>query len=120
MGNNAQLFLMMKIACAFLINDSDPYPSERQYIMHCFEATKEHQTSIVRLVEEASTLIKVILESEGVDYLTGRKFDNVFREAKTKIDLCRGRLKGAEKAIYELAEKMNTRKWASRVMRGAG
>ncbi|XP_046840048.1 uncharacterized protein LOC124434210 [Xenia sp. Carnegie-2017] len=118
-GNNAQIFVIMEIASAFLTNDLDPFPGKRQYIVQCLEDVKDHQDSIVRLVADASRLLKEMLDSESVDFLMAMQFDNIVREAKTKIDLCSRRLNGAEKAIYELAGKMKTIKWSLRGMRGA-
>ena len=119
-GNNAQIFVIMEIASAFLTSDQDPFPGKRQYIVQCLEDVKDHQDSIVSQVENASKLLKEMLDSESFDFLKGMQFDNIIREAKTKIDLCSRRLNGAEKAIYELAGKMKTIKWSWRGMRGAG
>ncbi|XP_046840753.1 uncharacterized protein LOC124434870 [Xenia sp. Carnegie-2017] len=120
-GNNAQIFVIMEIASAFLTSDQDPFPGKRQYIVQCLEDVKDHQKSIERLVADASSLLQEMLkDSESIDFLKGMQFDNIVREAKTKINMCSRRLNGAEKAIYELAGKMKTIKWSWRGMRGAG
>ncbi|XP_046840102.1 uncharacterized protein LOC124434264 isoform X1 [Xenia sp. Carnegie-2017] len=119
-GVNARIFVIMEIVSAFLTSDQDPFPGERQYIVQCLEDVKDHQKSIESLVADASRLLKKMLGSESVDFLNGMQFDNIVREAKTKIDLCSRRLNGAEKAIYELAGKMITIKWSWRGMLGAG
>ncbi|XP_046840234.1 uncharacterized protein LOC124434386 [Xenia sp. Carnegie-2017] len=120
LGNNALIFLILEIACAFLNMEKDPFPEEGQYIMNCLENVKEHQATIESLIKDASRLLEEMLDSENFGCIVGREFDEVVRKAKIEIELCSRRLNGAEKAINKLAEKMNIIKWVSRGMRTAG
>jgi hypothetical protein len=110
----------MELACACLDTAEDPFPGQRQYIVQCLQDVKMQQEQIGSLVEQASVLLNEILQHEGVDYLKGRQFDNVVREARVLIESCKRRLNGAEQAITELSQKMGTVKWASRALRVTG
>ena len=120
LGNQAQLFALLELACAFFSQEEDPFPGERQYIVDCLEDVKTQQQQINALVEQASILLKEILQQEGVDYIKGRQFDNIVREAKVQIESCSRQLNGAEQAISKLSQKMNTVKRVSRAFRAAG
>jgi hypothetical protein len=119
LANHAHLFAIMELACACLDTEEDPFPGQRQYIVQCFQDVKTQQEQIGSLVEQASALLNAILQEEGVDYVKGRQFDNIVREARVQIESCRRRLNGAEQAISELSQKMSTVKWA-RGMRATG
>ena len=120
LGNHAHLFAMMELACACLNTPEDPFPGQRQYIVQCLEDVKMQQEQIASLVEQASGLMNEILQHEEVDYLKGRQFDNVVREARVLIESCKRRLNGAEQAIAELSQKMSSVKLASRALRATG
>lgn len=120
LANHAHVFAIMELACACLNASDDPFPGQRQYIVQCLEDVKSQQQQIATLVEQASSILSEILQNEGVDYLKGRQFDNVVREARVQIESCRRRLIGAEEAILELSQKMGTVKWASRAIRATG
>lgn len=120
LGNQAQFFALLELARAFFCKEEDPFPGQRQYIVDCLEDVKTQQQQINALVEQASALLKEILLQEEVDYIKGRQFDNVVREAKVQIESCSRRLSGAEQAISEFSQKMNTVKWGSRAFRAAG
>ena len=111
---------MMELARGCLDTPEDPFPGQRQYIVECHEDVKTQQEQIGSLVEQASILLSEILQNEEVDYIKGRQFDNVIREAKVQIESCKRRLSGAEQAMSELFEKMNTVKWTSRGLRATG
>jgi hypothetical protein len=110
----------MELACACLDKPEDPFPGKRQYVLQCFQDVKAQQEQIGSLVEQASALLNEILQNEEVDYIKGRQFDNVIREARVLIESCKRRLTGAEQAISELSDKMGTVKWASRGLRATG
>ena len=120
LGNQAHLFAIMELACACLDKPEDPFPGKRQYVLQCFQDVKAQQEQIGSLVEQASALLNEILQNEEVDYIKGRQFDNVIREARVLIEFCKRRLTGAEQAISELSDKMGTVKWASRGLRATG
>ena len=120
LGNHAHLFAIMVLACECLNAADDPFPGQRQYIVKCIEDVRTQQEQIVALVEQAGELLEEILQQEEVDYLKGRQFDNVIRAANVQIESCRRRLNGAEQAISELAQKMDTVKWTSRALRATG
>ncbi|CAB4044109.1 Hypothetical predicted protein, partial [Paramuricea clavata] len=117
LGNHAHLFAIMELACACLNTPEDPFPGQRQYIVQCHEDVKMQQEQIASLVEQASGLMNEILQHKEVDYLKGRQFDNVVREATVLIESCKRRLNGAEQAISELSQKMSSVNWASRAIR---
>jgi hypothetical protein len=108
------------LACACLNTPEDPFPGQRQYIVQCLEDDKLQQEQIASLVEQASGLMNEILQHEEVDYLKGRQFDNVVREARVLIESCKRRLIGAEQAISELSQKMSSVNWASRALGATG
>ena len=114
------LFAIMELACACLDTTEDPFPGQRQYIIQCFQEVKTQQEQISYLVERASAVLNEILQDEEVDYIKGRQFDNVIREARVHIDSCKRRLDGAEQAIFELSENMSTVKWTSRGLCATG
>ena len=120
LANHAHLFAIMELACACLDTEEDPFPGQRQYIVQCFQDVKTQQEQIGSLVEQASAVLNEILQEEEVDYVKGRQFDNIVREARVQIESCRRRLNGAEQAISELSQKMSTVKWASRGIRATG
>ena len=117
LANQAHIFAIMELACACVDAAEDPFPGERQYISQCLEDVKAQQEQIASLVQQASELLKEILQHEGVDYLKGRQFDNVVREAKVQIESCKRRLTGAEEAISKLSKKTGTVKWTKRGVR---
>ena len=110
----------MELACEFLNTLDDPFPGQRQYIVQCNEDVRTQQERIVSLVEQARELLQEMVEEEEVDYLQGRRFDNIVREANDEIETCRRRVTRAKQAISELAQKMATVKWTSRAIRAAG
>ena len=120
LANHANRFAIMELVCAYFNTPEDPFPGQRQYIIECHEDVKIQQEQISTLVEQASNLLNEILQNKEIDYIKGRQFDNVIREARVQIESCKRRLDGAEEAIFELAEKMNTVKWTSRGLRATG
>jgi hypothetical protein len=110
----------MELACACLDKPEDPFPGKRQYVLQCFQDVKAQQEQIGSLVEQASALLNETLQNGEVDYIKGRQFDNVIREARVLIESCKRRLTGAEQAISELSDKMGTVKWASRGLCATG
>ncbi|XP_046840957.1 uncharacterized protein LOC124435049 isoform X2 [Xenia sp. Carnegie-2017] len=114
LGNNAQIFPILKIACEFLNNEKDPFKEERQRILNCLEQVEKRQATLESLIKDASRLLEEMLDSDKFDYAKQREFDNVVRKANVEIDFCSRRLNGAEKAINKLSEKWNIIKWVSR------
>ncbi|XP_046839797.1 uncharacterized protein LOC124433971 [Xenia sp. Carnegie-2017] len=99
LGNNAQIFPILKMTFAFLNNEKDPFKEERQRILNCLEKVEKRQATLESLINEACRLLKEMLNSEEVDYAKQREFDNVVRKANVEIDFCSRRLNGAEKLL---------------------
>ena len=114
------LFVIMELVYACLDTTVDPFPGQCQHIIQRFQDVKTQQERIESLLEQACVLLNEILQNEEVDYINGRQFDYVIREASVQIESCKRRLDGAEEAIFELSEKMNTVKWTSRGLRATG
>ena len=105
LGNQAHLFAIMELACACLDKPEDPFPGKRQYVLQCFQDVKAQQEQIGSLVEQASALLNEILQNEEVDYIKGRQFDNVIREARVLIESCKRRLTGADRLFRSFPTK---------------
>ena len=111
---------MVELACACLDTPEDPFPGERQSIVECHEYVKTKQEQIESLVKKASNLLSELVQNKEVDYIKGRQFDNVIREAIVHIESCKDHLDKAEGVLSKLAEKMSTVKWTSRGLRAVG
>ena len=120
LGNQANLFAILELASSFLDVPEDPFPAQREYIVNCLKDIEEQKQRIFQSVEQVSRILSEIIDSDEVDVLKGKQFDNVVREAHVQIDSCRRRLAGVEATILKLSTKMNTVKWFSRTFRVAG
>lgn len=111
---------MLEFAFRYLDVPDDPYPAEREYIKGCLTETEKQKECILRITEEASDILKEIIDAQILDISKAERFDNVLRKASLEIDSCERRLKGAKETIGELMWKMKAVKWFSRGVRAIG
>ena len=106
----------------FLEISENSYKPERDYINKCLKDIEVKQDRIGELVDEASKILKQIVQNPFSSNSTVKafRFDNIVREARLEIDSCEKSLAGAEDAIQTLVWKIQGRRLFSVSLRYIG